>query len=72
MPYNRYKHHRKSTRLKGWDYTRPGAYFVTINVKGRVCFFGRVENDKVILSEPEHFPHVSLDEFVVMPNHAHV
>ncbi len=84
MPYNRYKHHRQSTRLKGWDYSRPGAYFVTINVKGRVCFFGRVENDKVILSDvgkvahnnliaiPEHFPHVSLDEYVVMPNHVHV
>ena len=84
MSYNRYKHHRRSTRLKGWDYSRPGVYFVTINVKGRVCFFGSIENDKVIFSDigkmvyknlialPEHFPHISLDEYVVMPNHLHV
>lgn len=84
MAYNRYRHRRRSTRLKGWDYTRPGAYFVTINVKGHVCFFGKVENNRVILSEvgkvahdklvaiPEQFSHVSLDQFEVMPNHIHV
>ena len=84
MPYNHYKHHRQSTRLKGWDYSRPGAYFVTINVKGRVCFFGKIEKDKVILSDvgkvadsklidlPKHFPFLDIDEYVVMPNHIHI
>ena len=84
MPYNRYKHHRQSTRLKGWDYSRPGAYFVTINVKGRICFFGKIEKDKVILSDAgkvavsklidlqKHFPYLDIDEYVVMPNHIHV
>ncbi len=84
MSYNQFKSHRKSPRLSGWDYSRPGAYFLTINVKGRVCSLGEIDNNKVILSEvgkiafnnlnaiPEHFPHVSLDVYVVMPNHVHL
>jgi putative transposase len=84
VQYDRHKHHRRSTRLQGWDYSRPGAYFITINIKGHVCFFGKVKNNKVILSNvgnvardnlisiPEYFPHVLLDQFVVMPNHVHV
>jgi putative transposase len=84
MPYNRYNHRKNSSRLQGWDYSRPGAYFVTINVKGHVCFFGEVKKDGVVLSDvgevarknliaiPEHFPYVFLDSFEVMPNHMHI
>jgi REP element-mobilizing transposase RayT len=77
------KYRIESTRLKGWDYSSPGAYFVTITTKNRICYFGNVENGDMYLNElgeiakqcfekiPEHFPFVSLDVFVIMPNHVH-
>ncbi len=83
MPYNRFKNHRKSPRLRGWDYYRPGAYFVTINVKGGVCFLGEIKKRTMELSEigkkvdsalvklTQYFPNLHLDEYVVMPNHIH-
>lgn len=66
---------RRSIRLKGYDYFRPGAYFVTINTKNRLQFF----NDDLIhaiaatcLQEiPDHFPFTSLDDWVVMHDHVH-
>jgi REP element-mobilizing transposase RayT len=76
-------HHRRSIRLKGYDYTRAGAYFVTICTKDRACLFGDVSDGVTRLNQmghivrqcwlaiPDHFPHVLLDEFVVMPNHVH-
>jgi REP element-mobilizing transposase RayT len=76
-------HRRRSIRLKGYDYTRAGAYFVTICTKDRTCLFGDVADGVMRLNQmghivrqcwlaiPEHFPHVLLDEFVVMPNHVH-
>ncbi len=77
--------HRRSIRLKGYDYTQPGAYFVTICTHGREMLFGQVVNGEMILNEwgqivwEEWFrtahvrPYVRLydDEFVVMPNHIH-
>ena len=83
MPFNPQKHARRSIRLKGWDYSQPSWYYVTIVVKERICHFGRVVIDAVDLSElgraadacwrqiPEHHEHVGLDEHVVMPNHVH-
>lgn len=77
------KYRIESTRLKGWDYSSPGAYFVTIVTKNHACYFGNVENGDMHLNElgeiakqcfekiPEHFPFVSLDVFVIMPNHVH-
>ncbi len=77
------KYRIESARLKGWDYSSPGAYFVTIITKNRVCCFGDVENGFMHLNElgkiakqcfekiPEHFPFVSVDVFVIMPNHVH-
>jgi len=73
----------KSTRLDGWDYSSPGHYFITISVRDRINYFGRVMGGTVELSDigritkecwkniPMHFPHVGLDEFVVMPSHVH-
>lgn len=73
----------KSARLKNWDYSSQGHYFVTICAKDRASYFGRVIGGIVELSDiggaaqecwkniPAHFPHVELDEFVVMPNHVH-
>ncbi|MEI6613977.1 MAG: hypothetical protein WCL37_03700 [Chrysiogenales bacterium] len=74
---------RRSIRLKGWDYASPGWYFVTICAQSRKCLFGDIANGDMLLNDagrnvkkcwqdiPEHFPHVTLDEFVVMPNHVH-
>lgn len=74
---------RRSIRLSGYDYTQPGVYFVTLCTQNRECFFGEIINGKMILNEygkivdacwaaiPEHFNHVMLDTYVVMPNHVH-
>src|SRR5450432_2181257 len=77
------RHHRRSIRLKGYDYGRAGAYFVTICAQDRACLFGEVidgnvqsnEAGQMIIGEwnamPDRFPTVELDAFVVMPNHFH-
>lgn len=77
-----YKQH-KQYRLKTHDYAQAGYYFVTICVRNHQCLFGEVENEKVNLSQigivaqrfwrkiPKVFPNVTLDAFVVMPNHVH-
>jgi len=74
---------KNSIRLKGYDYSQPGAYFVTIVVKGRQCVLGEVVDGRILLSPlgriveivwqdlPNHYPHVKLDAFCVMPNHVH-
>jgi putative transposase len=83
MTYDPAKHHRRSIRLKGYDYAQPGAYFVTICVRERECALGDVKDGKMALSDaghivqacwddlPTHYPHVELDAFIVMPNHVH-
>jgi REP element-mobilizing transposase RayT len=69
--------------LKGYDYASPGAYFVTICVRERECALGDVVDGEMALSDaghivqacwddlPNHYPHVQLDVFVIMPNHVH-
>ncbi len=76
-------HHRRSLRLQGYDYTQEGAYFVTVCLRDRACLFGDISDGKMILNDagliaekhwhdiPAHFPHIELDEFVIMPNHIH-
>jgi putative transposase len=85
MKYDPQKHHRRSIRLKGYDYTQAGAYFVTICAYQRLHVFGEVINGEMVLNETgkiardewfktaELRPYVELfeDEFVVMPNHGH-
>ena len=83
MKYNPDKHHRRSIRLKGYDYSQPGAYYVTIVVQNRECIFGDIINGKMALNEngkivktewlktAEIRKNVKLDEFIVMPNHVH-
>src|SRR5882762_8208185 len=73
--------HRRSLRLRGHDYSSPGAYFVTICASSHL--FGRVRSGKMMLSQfgeiareywtsvPKHFSHVRIDAFVVMPDHVH-
>jgi REP-associated tyrosine transposase len=76
-------HHRRSIRLKGYDYTQPGAYFVTICAQERVCLFGDIVDGKMLLNDagrmvqtvweamPVHYMGVAIDAFVVIPNHIH-
>ncbi|MEJ5300651.1 MAG: hypothetical protein WHS38_06650 [Thermodesulforhabdaceae bacterium] len=83
MTYNLNKHHRRSLRLKGYDYSKPGAYFITIVSQERACLFGDVVDGEMQLngagrmvyaeweSLPDRFPGIMLDAFVVMPNHIH-
>jgi putative transposase len=83
MTYDPEKHHRRSIRLKGYDYTQPGAYFITICTQGRECLFGEIIDGEMHLNEagqivvqtwqdlPNHISNVQLDAFVVMPNHVH-
>lgn len=83
MKYDPQKHHRHSIRFQGYDYSRSGAYFVTIVAQDRASLFGEVVEGEMRLNDagrmiwsewvilPERFPNVVLDEFVVMPNHVH-
>jgi putative transposase len=76
-------HHRRSIRLKGYDYSEAGAYFVTIVTLGRVASFGEVVNGEMRLNRngevvqkwwdniPQHFQNVETGVFVIMPNHVH-
>jgi REP element-mobilizing transposase RayT len=83
MPYNPQIHHRRSIRLKGYDYAQAGLYFVTICVQDRACLFGEITdgqmrcNDAGTMVEnewlklPERFTNIHLHEYIVMPNHFH-
>src|SRR5260221_6168384 len=83
LAYNPDIHHRRSVRLKGYDYSQAGLYFVTICVKDRVAAFGTVTDGNMHLSEkgeiaqqvwnalPERFPYLEIDYFVIMPDHVH-
>ncbi len=83
MNYDPERHHRHSIRLKGYDYSQEGAYFITICTQDRLCLFGEVVGGEMWLNDygkmvravwdglPEHYPFVMLDAFVVMPNHVH-
>ena len=81
--YDPERHHRRSIRLPGFDYTRPGAYCVTICTHQRECTLGQIEDGKMILNIYGQIAHeewvrsavirheIQLDEFIVMPNHLH-
>ena len=76
-------HHRRSIRLKGYDYSQTGAYFVTIVAYQRECLFGEVVEGEMVLNDfgqvvekwwyqiSVHFHNVETWAFVIMPNHAH-
>lgn len=76
-------HHRRSIRLRDYDYARDGVYYVTVCVHGRECLFGEITDEGMRLScfgeivreewmrSAEIRKEIVLDEFVVMPNHLH-
>jgi REP element-mobilizing transposase RayT len=83
MKYDPEKHHRRSVRLKGYDYSLSGAYFITICTKDRECLFGQINTGEMILNEygdivqkylehlPERFSNMQFDIHVILPNHIH-
>jgi putative transposase len=85
MKYDPQKHHRRSIRLKGYDYTQSNAYFITIVAWQRECLFGEITDGEMRLNEfgqivqeewiktTQIRPNVEIheDEFVIMPNHLH-
>ena len=83
IKYDPQKHHRRSIRLKEYDYSNPGTYFVTICTHNRQCLFGdvvdgqmRLNNIGQVVTEEwirskELRKEIELDEFIVMPNHMH-
>jgi len=78
------KYRTKSLRLKGWNYSNLGSYYVTICTKRKKYYFGDIRNRKMILNGlgkiaeeflikiPEHNSNVEIDYFIVMPNHIHL
>jgi REP element-mobilizing transposase RayT len=83
IKYNPKIHNRRSIRLKGYDYTRAGLYFVTICCQNRNHLFGKIENGIMILNDagemierlwhdiPNDFSNIILHEYISMPNHIH-
>ena len=83
MTYDPEKHHRRSIRLRGYDYAQPGAYFVTLCVQNHVCLFGEVTDGTMHLNRlgkiaaerwawlEQQYAHVHLDAWMVMPNQLH-
>ncbi len=83
MFYNPKIHNRQSRRLKGYDYSRPGLYFITIVCQNRIRRFGHVKNGEMILYDngliaheewarlSERFPNIEIDTYQIMPDHMH-
>ena len=83
MTYDPHRHHRRSIRLKDYDYSWAGLYFVTIVTHRRECILGRVMDGVMGLNEagqivesawetlPDHCPDIEPDAFTIMPNHVH-
>ena len=77
------KYRVESNRWHYWDYSSPGSYFITVCVEDRRNILGRIENQKMILSDagiivsnyftgiPAYHKRIVLDEWIVMPNHFH-
>ena len=76
-------HGRRSIRLKDYDYSQQGAYFVTICAENRECLFGQIVDTTMRLNEsgeliqriwdelPNRYTNLDLDAFILMPNHLH-
>lgn len=85
MTHNPAKHHRRSIRLKGYDYSSPGYYFITLCIHDRwIRMFGDVDNGKMVLNDcgiianewigklSGRFIDAMVELYVIMPNHIHL
>ena len=83
MTYDPANHHRRLIRLKGYDYSQPGAYFMIVCTQQRECLFGDIVDGNMVLNNagmmiqnvwdeiPPHYSGIETDEFIAMPNHVH-
>ncbi len=83
MKYNPDIHHRKSIRLKNYDYSKEGLYFITICTQDKECLFGEIIDGKMILNIAgimiekiynelaNYFENIQINDYVIMPNHFH-
>jgi len=81
--YNPKIHHRRSIRLRGYDYSQAGLYFITICTQNRLYLFGKITGGIMALNDagkmveqiwneiPNDFNNTRLHEFIIMPNHMH-
>ena len=81
--FNRPGRNRRSIRLQEYDYSRAGAYYITVCIRNRECLFGNVVDGQMQLNEagrivqavwnglPRFYEGVELDAFIIMPNHVH-
>jgi REP element-mobilizing transposase RayT len=83
MKFDPEKHHRQSIRLRNYDYSQPGYYFLIICTHKKQCWLGEIKSDQMHLNQigkivanewlntPKIRPNFQLDEWVIMPNHLH-
>jgi REP element-mobilizing transposase RayT len=83
MPYDPEIHHRRSIRLRGYDYSQPGSYYVTLCTQGIEHLFGQILEGEMHRNEwgdhvarcwewlGQQYAYIALDEWTVMPNHLH-
>lgn len=83
MNYNSKIHHRRSIRLKEYDYSKSGSYFITICIQNKICLLGSIVDEKMIKNDAgkmvdtqwnklkNRFNNIELDEYIIMPNHFH-
>jgi REP element-mobilizing transposase RayT len=83
MSYDPDIHHRRSIRLKEYDYSLAGLYFVTVCVQNKQCLFGKITDDEMVLNDAgkmiekwctelsHKFPDIMPDTYIIMPNHFH-
>ena len=77
------KYRIKTTRLENWNYGLNAGYFVTVCVRDRRCIFGDIHKEQMLLNAmgkvadsywkeiPKYFNHVTMDEYIIMPDHLH-
>ena len=80
---NRELPNRKRNRMRWYDYSEDGWYFITICTKNRIEWLGKIKNDGMVLNDngkiakmcwldiPNHYPNMYFDEWIIMPNHIH-
>ena len=83
MKFDPETRYRRSLRLRGYDYSQPGVYFVTVCTQSRKCLFGGIVAGEMVLNDAgrmvekwcfaleDKFPDIQCDEYIVMPNHFH-
>ena len=84
MIYNRKIYKRHSIRLKEWDYTKEGMYFITICIRNRECLLGKIIKNKIALNQAgkianeeisniqKKFKDIDVNIYQIMPNHIHI